>query len=136
MIDKKLTLQIGGCLKNEPKIKLAYVLGSLVSGIAKKDSDFDLVVVLDNKNEISLDHVYNLVSGLNFPRGLDLSIVDKNSPPLFLFQIISNGVCIYKQLEKERVSFEAFVLKNYYDSAHLRKIYYSYLKQKFPYANQ
>lgn len=135
MIDKKLIKQINDCLKNEPEIKLAYVLGSVVSGIAKKDSDFDLALVVDNKNEISLDHVYNLVSNLDFPKDLDLSIVDKNESPLFLFQIIS-GICVYEQSEKERTFFEAFVLKNYYDNAHLRKIYYSYLKEKFPYANQ
>ncbi len=136
MIDKKLISEIHKALSKEPKVKLTYVLGSVVSGRMKKDSDFDLVIVVDNKNEINFDHVYQLIFDLNFPKDLDLSIVDKASSPLFLFQITSTGVCIYKQSEKERVSFEAFVLKNYYDNAHLRKIYYSYLKQKFPYANQ
>lgn len=136
MIGKKLILQISDCLKNEPKVKLAYVLGSSVKGRAKKDSDFDLAVVLEHKDETEYGRLYNLLSKTNLPKDLDLSLVDKNSSPLFLFQIVDTGVCVYQKSEQERVSFEAFVLRNYYDNAHIRNIYYSYLKQKFPYANQ
>lgn len=135
MIDKKLISEIHKALSKEPRIKLAYVLGSSVSGRAVNDSDFDLAVVADNKERIDYQYLYNLISSIKLPKDLDLSLVDKDSSPLFLFQII-NGVCVYLRSRKERVFFEAFVLKNYYDNAHLRKIYYSYLKQKFPYANQ
>lgn len=135
MIDKKLISGIHKALSKEPKIKLAYALGSSVSGRAVNDSDFDLVVVVNNKESIDYQYLYNLISDISFPKDLDLSMVDKNSSPLFLFQIIGTGICVYQKSEKIRISFEAYVLKNYYDNAHLRKIYYSYLKQKFPYAN-
>lgn len=136
MINQNLTAQINKALSKESKIELAYVLGSSVSGRVKEDSDFDLAIVVDNKSKIDYGYVYSLISHLSLPKDLDLSIVDKNSPPLFLFQITSTGICVYKKSEKIRVSFETFVLKNYYDSAHIRKIYFSYLKDKFPYANQ
>lgn len=135
MLNKKLASQIKDSLSKEPKIKLAYVLGSVVSGRERADSDFDLAVVVDDKAKISYDQVYKLVSRLGFPKSLDLSIVDKSSSPLFLFQITSTGRCIYKKSDKEKVSFESFVMKNYYDSAHLRNIYSSYLKERFPYVH-
>ena len=135
MIDDKLISQINASLSKEPGIKLAYVLGSVISGRAKTESDFDLAVVADNADKIGYKYIYSLISDINFPKDLDLSIVDKNSSPLFLFQIISTGQCIYQKSEKDKIAFEADTLKNYYDTAHLRKIYYSYLKGKFPYVN-
>lgn len=134
MIDHKLISQINTALSKESKIKLAYVLGSIINGRTKSDSDFDLAVVVDNADKINYEYIYNLVSDISFPRDLDLSVVDENSSPLFLFQIVSTGQCIYQRSEKEKFSFEAYTLSNYYDTAHLRKIYYSYLKDKFPYA--
>lgn len=142
MLSKKLASQIRDSLSKEPKInkfvpggiKLAYVLGSAVSGRVKPDSDFDLAVVVDDVTKITYDQIYKLVSSLSFPKNLDLSIVDKNSSPLFLFQITSTGRCVYKKSDNEKVSFESFVMKNYYDTAHLRKIYSAYLKERFPYA--
>lgn len=136
MIDKGIILQIGVSFSKEPKIKLAYALGSVVSKRAKPDSDFDLAVVVGNKHQIDFNGVYNLISPISFPKDLDLSVVDKNSFPLFLFQMISTGECLYQKSEKIRISFEADVLRNYYDNAHLRNIYHSYLKDKFPYASK
>lgn len=135
MIDKKLISQISASLSKEPKIKLAYVLGSAVSGRSRAESDFDLSLVADDKSKVDYDDIYRLISHIQFPKDLDLSIVDKDSSPLFLFQIISTGKCIFQKSDQEKINFEAFVLKNYYDSAHLRKIYFSYLKEKFSYAS-
>ncbi|MBI2600611.1 nucleotidyltransferase domain-containing protein [Candidatus Daviesbacteria bacterium] len=135
MIDDKLISQIQQALSKEPKIKLAYVLGSTVSGRVKTDSDFDLAVVTDDKAQVSYDQIYQLISGLSFPKDLDLSIVDKNSSPLFLFQITSTGECVYQKSDTEGIAFEAYAMKNYYDTAHLRSIYSSYLKERFPYAH-
>lgn len=135
MINETLVVQIQRSLSKEPKIKLAYVLGSVVSGREKAESDFDLAVVVDNVAKIGHDQIYQLISNLNFSKDLDLSIVDQNSSPLFLFQITSTGKCLYQKSTQGKVAFEAYVMKNYYDTAHLRNIYSSYLKERFPYAN-
>lgn len=135
MIDNNLTAQINKVLSKEPKIELAYALGSSVSGRAREDSDFDLAIVVEDKSKIDYSYVYSLMSHLSFPKDLDLSVVDKTSSPIFLFQITTTGRCIYQGSQLVRISFESFVARNYYDSAHLRKIYYSYLKDKFTYAN-
>lgn len=136
MIDNQLILQIQKALSKESKIKLAYVLGSIVSGRTRKDSDFDLAIVVEDSKQLRYENIFILLSGISFPKDLDLSIIDKSSSPLFLFQITATGKCVYQIFDEERISFEAYVLKNYYDTAHLRGIYYSYLKDKFPYASQ
>lgn len=135
MIDEKLISEIKNSLSREPKIKLAYVLGSVVSGRIKSGSDFDLAVVVDDVGEICYKQIYQLISHVSFPKDLDLSIVDKNSSPLFLFQITSTGKCVYQKSDNEKINFESFAMKNYYDTAHLRNIYSSYLKERFSYAH-
>ena len=135
MSDKNLISEIQKCLLTNPKIVSAYILGSYTSGRAKNESDFDLAVVVEKKTNITQDQVYDLISKINFPKDLDLSLVDKTSSPIFLFQIISTGRCIYQRSQNDKVNFEAFVLRKYYDTQHIRNIYYSYLKEKFPYAN-
>lgn len=134
MISDKLAALIQEALSKESKVKMAYVLGSVVSGRSVKDSDFDLCLIVDDKSKINYEDIYQLISHIQFPKDLDLSIVDKNSSPLFLFQIVSTGKCVFQKSDQEKNSFEAFVLKNYYDTAHTRNIYFSYLKGKFNYA--
>lgn len=134
MIDEKLIFGIQKALSREPKIKMAYVLGSAVSGRTKTNSDFDLAVVVDNVGKVNYNQIYQLISSFEFPQDLDLSLVDKKSSPLFLFQITSTGRCIYQKSDTERIIFEAYAMKNYYDTEHLRNIYSSYLKERFPYA--
>jgi len=131
MIKQKLKQSIASAFDRRPEILAAYVLGSVVSGKAVKESDFDLAVVVDNKKNLSFEKIYDLISSISFPRNLDLSVVDKSSSPLFLFQMISKGKKIYIRDHQEIVAFEAFVLHNYYDTQHMRNIYYSYLKEKF-----
>lgn len=137
MTNRLLFDQIAQVLKLDPQVISAYVLGSYIKGQGRPDSDFDLAVVVRRKHEHSDEQIYQLIKDLSFPKNLDLSILDKTSSPLFLFQIISTGKRIYASSLATATSLEASVLHHYYDTAHIRDIYYSYLKQKFPhsYAN-
>lgn len=136
MIDQHLTSQIQQSLSKEPKVISAYILGSYVSGKTTSSSDFDLAIVLENKTKLSQNQIYDLISHIRFPKNLDMSLVDKNSSPVFLYQIISTGNCVYQRSEEDKSNFESFVLKKYYDTQHIRNIYYSYLKHKFPYVGK
>ncbi len=131
MVDDKLVAEIKTALNREPGVLAAYVLGSVVKDSDRPDSDFDLAVVVDNKQKISPDKIYELLFPVKFPRNLDLSIIDRRSSPLFLYQIISTGKKVYEKSPRNTVDFEAFVMDNYYDTAHLREIYASYLPRKF-----
>lgn len=131
MIKQKLKQSITTALSRKSGILAAYVLGSMVNDKTIKESDFDLAVVVDNKKSLSFEKIYTLISSISFPRNLDLSVVDKSSSPLFLFQMVSRGKKVYIRNHQEIAAFEAFVMHNYYDTQHIRNIYYSYLKEKF-----
>lgn len=131
MISQQLKDVIKQALISYPNLLGVYVLGSYFKGQVTKDSDFDLAVVVKKKTSQDEKEIYKLLYPISFPKNLDLSVVDKSSSPLFLFQIISTGGCLFAISEKDRVEFEAFVMQAYYDNAHIRNIYYSYLNNKF-----
>lgn len=130
---------IQNALKKEPGVLAAYVLGSYAKETHNKESDFDIAVVVENKKLITQESVYELLKDIPFPKDPDVSIVDKASSPIFLFQIIKFGSRIYTKDENSTNNFEAYALKYYYDTQHLRNIYNYYLKEKFSqkqYANR
>lgn len=135
MKNEDLYNQIHSALEKNPQILAAYVVGSTISGNVTSKSDFDLVVIVPNRKIMGEDKVYELIRHLEFPRDLDLSVADRASSPIFLYQIITKGLRIYKREDLDAGEFEAFVLHNYYDTAHIRNIYNIHLKEKFLHAN-
>ena len=131
MKDNKIISDIQKVLKKEPRILAAYVFGSFVKGNYNKESDFDIAFVVENKKLITDDAVYELIKDVPFPKDPDISVVDKASSPIFLFQIIKSGTRIYAKDEYRADAFEAYILRYYYDTQHLRNIYNYYLKEKF-----
>lgn len=131
MVTPKFIEQIKLAVEKEPEIIAVYVFGSAVKRYMGAESDLDIALVVKHKNSISEDKLYHLIQHIHFPKEPDLSIVDLHSSPLFLYQIISSGKRIYAHDELEANIFESNVLKRYYDTAHLRSIYYHYLKDKF-----
>lgn len=130
-ISDDLIRQIRSRVGKDPNILAVYLFGSLPKGSAGPESDFDLAVVVDKKKPDSQDSIYELLKDIQFPKNLDLSVVDRASSPLFLFQIVSKGERVYERNRHDMVQFEAFVLHNYYDTIHLRAIYAEYLRRKF-----
>lgn len=131
MIKQQLIFEIYESLKKDRAIMACYIFGSYIKGSANVESDLDIAFVVKNKKDISEKEIYDLIKDLHFPKDLDISVVDKKSSPLFLFQIISTGERIYAKNEEDIEYFESYVLKNYYDTQHMRNIYYGYLKDKY-----
>lgn len=139
MKDIKIISSIQKTLQKESLILACYIFGSYVKGIHNKESDIDIAVVVENKKLITENSAYELLKNVPFPKNPDISVVDKTSSPLFLFQIIKYGTRVYTKDEKRIRDFETYVLKYYYDTQHLRNIYSYYLKEKFSpklYANR
>ncbi len=131
----KLGAKINRALGGEMEVIGAYLAGSFIRREARRESDVDLVVAVQTRRTDTADKIYSLIKHIEFPKDLDLTVVDKTSSPLFLFQVISKGKRIYQASERAAAAFEASVLHGYYDTAHLRNIYYAYLKEKFPSGN-
>lgn len=135
MITDNLVFKIKNRLKKEPRVIAAYVIGSVIKKRTIAESDFDLAVVVENRKNLDENKIYDLLQAISFPKNLDLSVVDRSSSPLFLFQIIKSGQRVYERGNAGITAFETFVLHNYYDTQYLRNIYYDSLKAKFTYAS-
>ena len=127
-----LSNQLAIIFRRKKEIISAYIIGSHATGKIRNDSDFDLAVVVENKKYCTTEEIYKLIRSLSFPKDLDLTIADHNSSPLFLFEVISYGIRIYSRDPQSLSAIEASFIHKYYDTSHIRNIYYSYLKDKFP----
>ena len=124
----KLTNQVKKIADLVPEIKLIYLFGSQAVDRVNEESDLDIAVFVENQDEVSVRKLlvkFNQV-GIN-PINLDLSVVDLNSSPLFLLQIIKKGKCLYKRKETLQASIEGKIMQRYYDTQHMRDIYSYYL---------
>lgn len=110
----------------------AYFIGSFVRDEERRDSDLDIVVVLNRLSNFDYSSMYNQLSNLLSDYNIDLRVVIPNeTSPLFLFQIIKEGVNIFEKDRLSRIEFETYVVKMYYDSQHIRNIYNYYLNKRF-----
>lgn len=107
----------------------AYFFGSMINEKARADSDLDLAVIVSDRSKCQELDLLPEISQISFPAEIDLSVVDLTASPLFLYQIIKNGLCIYEKTKKERFEFEADTLQIYYDTQHMRNIYHTYLNK-------
>ncbi len=118
-------------LKEQLEVVAAYFYGSRVSGYHKEKSDLDLAIVVDEVTKVDYLQLYPVVSKVFPDFEVDLRIVDQDSQPSFLFEVLKNGKCIYKRNEPDRVRFETKAMIDFYDSAHIRDIYDHYLTKYF-----
>lgn len=131
MIDQKTQGKLKELFKTYPQIIAAYFYGSQVAGYASRKSDLDLALISDDSVTMDYGDLYLKINKILKDREIDLRIVNKNSSPLYLFQLFKKGLRVYQRDELDRVKFEAAALINFYDSQHLRDIYKSYLKGAF-----
>lgn len=130
ILDKKTIKKIQEILAKQPDVLAVYLFGSAARGQAHPKSDLDIGVVVSSakgidygKLSVSLDQA---VAG----REVDLRIVTlKDTSPVFLYNLIKENLCLYARSDGERVRFETGALRQFYDSAKIREIYYRYLKK-------
>ncbi len=92
---RKLKKKLGNNLKK------AILFGSRAKGISRADSDYDLVLVLHNRNREIIDWIYDNVVEFLIERGIDISlkIYSENDynrkialPTPFMAEIIKTGI--------------------------------------------
>lgn len=112
----------------QKEVLAVYVFGSRAADFAHPKSDLDIAVFVSNRKKVSERKIIKFLAkkDITIPFNLDLSCVDLQSPPIFLYQIIKNGLCIYEKAPLQKVNLEATALHLYYDNQHLRNIYRSY----------
>lgn len=115
-------------MKKKPQVIAVYLHGSQVKGYAGKESDTDVAVVVEDKDMIRDElRLMAEVAGELPVKNPDVRVIDRQSSPLFLFNIVRDGKLIYKRNSRKKVAFESFVLRKYYDTSYMRNIYEKYL---------
>lgn len=124
--------QFTNILNKNKHVMVAYLFGSYAKNRERKDSDLDIVVVLETLSDFDYSSTYSKISSFFPDKNLDLRvIIPKETSPLFLFQIVKSGVCLFERSKVQRLQFETYALKMYYDSQHLRDVYNYYLDKRF-----
>ncbi len=123
---------IAPLLAHSHQVLLAYLIGSVSRNEQRKDSDIDIVLIVDGIDGISYGELYSKFADALHTDSVDLRVIyPHETDPLFLFQIVKDGQVIYEKNEKERVKFETYAMKMYYDTQHIRDIYNNYLDKRF-----
>lgn len=126
----KLPISLIKELKRANVIAL-YLHGSKVKGTALPDSDSDIAVVVPDLKKVDKLELMTKTAGQLPFKDPDVRVVDSNSSPVFLFSIIKYGKILYEENRQETISFESFVMKNYYYTQRIRDIYRNYIYSSF-----
>lgn len=113
----------------EPRIKFAYLFGSMARQTPGPLSDLDVAVYLDRRLDL-FSWRLRLMTALAKALGSEkFDLVVLNQAPVVLrYEVVRGGV-VLKEDRARRVMFETSVLQEYLDSAHLRSVHVSYLKE-------
>ena len=116
-------------------VVLAYLYGSQARGDAGPLSDVDVAVLLgpDTQGDERFHRMLQLIGELaSVFRRDDVNVVDlQEASPLLRHRVYRDGQLLYCRDDAERVRFETMALRDYIDTAPLRRIKRKYVLQRF-----
>jgi predicted nucleotidyltransferase len=128
-----LIAKIEQVLAGESDVVLAYLFGSMATGLFTSFSDVDVGVVLkDGTTGYYLERERKLSVALMLKLGMDavdVTILNAAGPEL-RHKVISEGELIFCKDEKERVRFEERTMLDYFDNKFLFDEYDEILHQR------
>ena len=107
----------------EPAIAAAYLFGSSVKGKAKKSSDIDIALLL-NERKISDFSVLDFITAMEkkFAGKADVVIMN-TADEVLKYEVRRQGELIFERSEEYRKEFEIKSRKSYEDFLYLHKRY-------------
>jgi len=99
------------------KLNLVYLFGSKVLGIDSKLSDVDIAILINDEEKdlkkLVLDLIFEF-SQIFQPIKVDLTILNK-AGYTFQYNVISQGIILYKRTEEIKSNYETRIIKLYID---------------------
>lgn len=115
-MDRKDLKKIKNYFSKQPAVKLVYLYGSQASGSAKKESDIDLAILVDEKKADAFKTQLEAMSDLSSLLNKEVEVQNLNiCKTTFSYRVICEGKVIYARDEQERIDFELEVMRNYFD---------------------
>ena len=123
------TKKIQDYFAKQKDIVAVYLYGSARKGVTNKRSDIDFGILFDDGVDVyhRLGEIYSQLPDLQLePDVRDLNL---DYSPVYLLNVIQ-GELIYERDERKRVNFEVTVMKQFYDTEHLRNTNLEYMRQR------
>ncbi|KNZ70623.1 Nucleotidyltransferase domain protein [Thermincola ferriacetica] len=116
-------------LAAEPAVELAYIYGSFATGLANKDSDVDVGVLVKPEYENTVDFSFECSLALKLEqaigRDIDLRVINK-APVFAQYQVIYPNELLFAANDQTRVNFETYVISRYLDMKYYWDLYDKY----------
>ncbi|MBI3912216.1 MAG: nucleotidyltransferase domain-containing protein [Armatimonadetes bacterium] len=107
-------------------VRLAYLFGSHAAGRAHADSDVDVAVLLDEHltaDERFAQRLELIGELMRVFRTEDVDVVILNeAPPALAYEVLRGGRVLFRRDEQARIEYAARTLREYWDTAPLRRI--------------
>ncbi|MEW6245060.1 MAG: nucleotidyltransferase domain-containing protein [Bacillota bacterium] len=126
----ELTQSLAEYFAGRREVVAAYLFGSRAEGVARRDSDADVAVLLDESVQGSFDYRMRMADELErlLKTSVDL-VVLRNAPLLLQYQILKRGRIVFERDVDRRAVYQMRVMGRYYDykrffdfhSKHLRE---------------
>lgn len=120
--------KVGVLLQQQPDVVFAYFYGSRATGFARKNSDLDIAVFLDQKKSPPAPYGRGVnlscqLDELTQPVSVDVRELNSASP-FFCFQVLKTGRLLFSRNEDDRVEFENKTRNKYFDLKIMYKEFY------------
>lgn len=105
-------------IKKDPIVEFAYLFGSVAKGIAGERSDWDIAIYFKkDPKELPSWSVFYLEAEISREIAKEAQVVTLNNldSPVFLFQIIKDGLLLVDKNPESRIIWETKVLRRYHD---------------------
>lgn len=129
----KLFLQPLKTIFADLPVRACYLYGSQTEEHANMKSDFDLAVIVGDKDKIDYRNLLSKAGASFFnAEKLHLTVVNlTSSSPLLLFQIIKKGRLLYEKQQSEHIRLESLIMRLYFDDQYRNAVYYQKLKDHY-----
>lgn len=119
-MNEEIAEKLGEFFADKGEIVLAFIFGSVVSGLLTKDSDVDIAVLFDHLPHFS--DILRVKDAASESIGRDVDIVVLNeSSPVIRMQVLKNGRLIKKRDNAAYGNFFVKAVKEYDDLKQIRK---------------
>lgn len=114
--------------EKHPNIVFAYMFGSTINGRTHADSDVDIAVFLDIKEDFNINSSFNLrldlMNELEKYLQKKAEVIILNTAPILLkYEVMTGGKPVYSINEDKRLEFESLTRRFYFDFKYLLSIH-------------
>ncbi len=120
-VDQGTLDSLGAELRALPEVRVAYLFGSRARGRARRDSDYDIAVLVDEAavadSGASYRELWRLLRniGREIPSGLFDLVILNGTSPLLRYHVLRDGILLHARSPVERIRFATSTIRDYQD---------------------